>query len=619
MNRRALAVFLFDVLVVGLTWLAVFQFRFGMEVPPDFWSAAWGHLAWVMPTYAVLFLRFRLYRGLWRFASLHDLQQILFAIGVGALIVAAGLGFLRGGKVPLSVIVLHPFSIVVVMGGARFIYRSWKEHHLYGPKRLSGLPVLVIGSNDTAPGLLRELARSPDWYAVGIIDDDSGQVGRRILNVPVLGAIADIGEIARSREVGHAIIALANVSPARRRQVAEHAVSAGLTVMTVPALDEILAGNHVLPGLRRIELEDLLGREPVQLDNEALARFIGGAVVLVTGAGGSIGSELCRQVARFRPGLLILLELSEFALYRIEQEFEAMGYDVPLVCLVGDIKDAARLRDVMRRYQPQVVFHAAAYKHVPLMESDNAWEAVRNNALGTLNVARVALETGVEKFVLISTDKAVNPTSVMGATKRLAEMVCQGLQGRGKTRFVTVRFGNVLGSTGSVIPKFREQISRGGPLTVTHPEITRYFMLIPEAAQLVLEAACMGEGGEIFVLDMGEPVKIVNLARDMIRLSGYSEREIRIVFTGLRPGEKLYEELLASDELTTATRHPKVRMATARAVPEGEWDELVRWLEASHGLGAGEVRRQLRRWIPEYDPPPVALKVVAVNEAVARR
>lgn len=619
MNKRALAVFVFDIWVVALAWFVAFAIRFGMEVPRDFLWAAVRHVGWIVPIYAVLFRRFGLYRGLWRFASLPDVQQMLLAVSLGAVFVAAILGFLRGGLVPLSVLILHPLITLMVMGGCRFVYRSWKEHHLYGPKRLTGLPVLVLGSGEAAAGLLRELQRSPEWYAVGIIADDPNQVGRRLHNVPVLGVVSEVGAIAQGLDVAHVIIAMPKASVGRRRQVAEYAVAAGLTVMTVPALDEILAGNHVLPRTRRIELEDLLGRDPVQMDSAAIAGFVGGKVVLVTGAGGSIGSELCRQLVRFQPALLIFLEASEFALYRIEQEFENAGCTVPLVCLIGDIKDQAGMNEIMLRYQPQLVFHAAAYKHVPLMESDNAWQAISNNALGTLILARAAVRAGVDKFILISTDKAVNPTSIMGASKRLAEMVCQGQQGKGRTAFITVRFGNVLGSTGSVIPKFKEQIALGGPVTVTHPEMTRYFMLIPEAAQLVLEAARMGKGGEVFVLDMGEPVKIVDLARNMIRLSGFSEREIRIVFTGLRPGEKLYEELLASEEQSAATSHPKVRIANARDVPDGNWDELVRWLENSHGLTVAEIRRSLRRWIPEYISPPIPLKLVADGEVAARR
>jgi FlaA1/EpsC-like NDP-sugar epimerase len=354
--------------------------------------------------------------------------------------------------------------------------------------------------------------------------------------------------------------------------------------------------------LRPVELDDLLGRDPVQLDDAGLHELLTGKVAMVTGAGGSIGSELCRQIARFQPASLVLFESSEFALYSIEQELQASFPGLNLVCLIGDVRDCARVDEVLQAYHPSVIFHAAAYKHVPLMEQRNAWQAIRNNVLGTWTVATAAQRHGVSKFVLISTDKAVNPANVMGASKRLAEMVCQGLQQPQGTRFVMVRFGNVLGSTGSVIPKFREQIAKGGPVTVTHPDIIRYFMSIPEAAQLVLQAGLMGKGGEIFVLDMGEPVKIVDLAKDMIRLSGLSEDDIRIEFTGLRPGEKLYEELLADSEHTLPTPHAKLWIARAREVEAGWLEQLLQWVNGATVSNDDEVRRSLGEWVPEYRP-----------------
>jgi FlaA1/EpsC-like NDP-sugar epimerase len=388
-----------------------------------------------------------------------------------------------------------------------------------------------------------------------------------------------------------------------RRHAVELVVGAGLKALTVPALSDVLSGRVTAAEVRQVELEDLLGREQVLLDNAGLREQLAGKTILVTGAGGSIGSELCRQITRFGPRKLVFLEQSEFALYSIEQEFVGS----PVSCVVGDVKDSARLEAVFAEHKPDVVFHAAAYKHVPLMESTNAWEAVRNNVLGTLNVARAALANGTGEFVLISTDKAVNPTNVMGASKRLAEVVCQAVQAQGSaTRFVMVRFGNVLGSSGSVIPRFRQQIAAGGPVTVTHPDIIRYFMLIPEAAQLVLQAGLIAsrqqEGGQIFVLDMGEPVKIVDLARDLIRLSGFTEDEIKIEFTGLRPGEKLYEELLADGESTLPTPHPKLRIAKPSATPDAQWlADLEQWLAVPSRTEA-DVKQGLKARVPEYQP-----------------
>jgi FlaA1/EpsC-like NDP-sugar epimerase len=399
------------------------------------------------------------------------------------------------------------------------------------------------------------------------------------------------------------IIAMPSVSPSVRRRAVELVVGAGLKALTVPALSDVLSGRVNAAEVRQVELEDLLGRDQVLLDEAGLMEQLEGKSVLVTGAGGTIGSELCRQIARFGPRKLVFVEQSEFALYSIEQEFAGQ----PVACVVGDVKDASRMNAVFAEHRPAVVFHAAAYKHVPLMECANAWQAVRNNVQGTLNVARAALNSGTREFVLISTDKAVNPTNVMGASKRLAELACQAVQAqRSTTHFVMVRFGNVLGSSGSVIPLFRQQIAKGGPVTVTHPDIIRYFMLIPEAAQLVLQAGLIASRqqarGEIFVLDMGEPVKIVDLARDMIRLSGFNEDEIKIEFTGLRPGEKLYEELLADGESTLPTPHPKLRIAKPLAAPDERWlADLEQWLAVPLREEA-EVKAGLRGWVPEYRP-----------------
>jgi FlaA1/EpsC-like NDP-sugar epimerase len=402
--------------------------------------------------------------------------------------------------------------------------------------------------------------------------------------------------------VTQAIIAMPEATHTARRRAVEFCNRAGLKVLTVPSFDDLVSGRVTVSQVRHVELDDLLGRDPVTLDAAGLRGWLAGRVVMVTGAGGSIGAELARQVARFAPKQLVLFELNEFALYAIEQEFAASNPRLSVVSAIGDVKDAARVGHIIGSHRPSVIFHAAAYKHVPLMEGENAWQAVLNNVAGTLVIARAAAAAGVEKFVYVSTDKAVKPTSVMGASKRLAEMVCQALQRAEGTRYIMVRFGNVLGSTGSVIPKFREQIAKGGPVTVTHPQVTRYFMSIPEAVQLVMQAGLMGKGGEIFVLDMGEPVKIADLARDLIRLSGFSEEDIRITYTGLRPGEKLYEEPLAGDESLLPTPHSKLKVA--RAHPENsDWlPHLESWLLAPGQVGDARVRADLAKWVADYSP-----------------
>jgi FlaA1/EpsC-like NDP-sugar epimerase len=412
-------------------------------------------------------------------------------------------------------------------------------------------------------------------------------------------------------DVRDAVIAMPEASAARRQQAATICMRAGLNALLLPALSDLIEGRVTIENVRRINLEDLLGRDAVRINSGEVGQMLGGAVAMVTGAGGSIGSEMCRQIARFAPARLVLVEHSEFALYRVTEEFRELFPEVPFTGYVGDVKDPERVRELIALHRPAIVFHAAAYKHVPLMEQDNAWQAVRNNVLGTYVVAAEAIAARVPRFVLVSTDKAVNPGNVMGATKRLAEIVCQALQPRGGATLVSVvRFGNVLGSAGSVIPKFQEQVARGGPVTVTHPEATRYFMSIPEASQLVLQAAALGEGGQIFVLEMGKPVRIVDVARTIIHLCGRSEEEIEIRFTGLRPGEKLHEEVFTSDELTDRTSHPSVRVAKARPVAIASLDALLGSLRVPV-RGDAEAREFLRAWVPEYVE-------VAVEEASAR-
>lgn len=601
MNYKKILVFLHDLTVSALAWALAFYLRFNFVIPESNKESLIWSLAIVVLVQGVVFWSFGLYRSLWRFASLPDLRRIVLAVLVSTLAyVTALVLYRRLDQVPRSVLVLDPILLITFMGGSRFLYRSWKDGHLIPFRKLSSTPVLVLGAGHAASLLLRELFRGSEWEVVGLLDDDLKKKGHLLSGVPVLGPVSELDRHAKDHDVTQVILAMPSASPGRRRAVVEAATALGLTVLTVPRLEDLISGRVSVSQVRRVELEDLLGRGRVKLDDAGLHGLLTGRTVLVTGAGGSIGSELCRQIARFSPSSLLMLEAGEFALYQIEQEFSEHSPHLPIVTLAGNVRDTVRLEEIFQRYNPQVVFHAAAYKHVPLMENHNCWEAVRNNVLGTLYVAQAAIRHGAEKFVLISSDKAVNPTNVMGATKRLAEMICQGLQSEGDTRFVVVRFGNVLGSTGSVIPKFRDQIARGGPVTVTHPDMTRYFMLIPEAAQLVLQAGLMGKGGEIFVLDMGAPVKIVDLANDMIRLSGFNHDEIKIVFTGLRPGEKIFEELLVDQEHTLPTHHPKVRVARARSVPSTYVTQIQTWLEQEPPLSDDAVKRDLCGWIPEY-------------------
>jgi FlaA1/EpsC-like NDP-sugar epimerase len=600
--RTALAIF-HDTLAAMLAWSFSYLLRFDFDLPANFAAELRQTLFFVVPLQVIIFWQFNLYRGMWRYASTTDLRRIFLAVMLSAAVIPLVFWMLRLGLVvPRSVLVINPLLLILMMGGSRFVYRMWKEHGLYRNLKLNGEPVLVLGAGDAAVTLSKDLAMSSDWRLVGFLDDDTNKHGRTLNGIKVLGALGELPQWVSRLDVSQAIIAMPSGSHQERKRAIKICNEAGVKVLTVPSFDDLLSGRVSISQLRPVELDDLLGRDPVTLDDAGLHELLTGKTVLVTGAGGSIGSELCRQLARFNPGRLMLFEQSEFALYTIEQELRAVRPGLVCDFLIGDVRDSSRLDEVMGQHRIAVVFHAAAYKHVPLMEQHNAWQAIRNNVQGTWAVARAAQSHGVSKFVMISTDKAVNPANVMGASKRLAEMVCQALQPSCATRFVMVRFGNVLGSTGSVIPKFREQIAAGGPITVTHPEITRYFMSIPEAAQLVLQAGLMGMGGEIFVLDMGEPVKIVDLAKDLIRLSGLSEDDIRIEFTGLRPGEKLYEELLADNEHTLPTPHPKLRIAQAREVDTAWMEGVMAWAGSNIAQDDAEVKRALVHWVPEYAP-----------------
>jgi FlaA1/EpsC-like NDP-sugar epimerase len=613
MIGRRLLVFAHDVMAAGLAWMAAFWLRFNLDIPAEHEAQMIERLPWVLLIHAAVFWALGLYRGLWRYASLPDLQRIVIAVGVAALAVPAFLEFLRlGSAVPRTVYVLAPLLLALTMGGSRLAYRAWKEGRLLPLiVKPQATPVLVLGAGGAAASLLRELTASPQWRVVGLLDDDAAKHGAAVSGVKVVGRIQRVGELARQLGVSQAIIAMPGATHGQRKRAVDLCSAAGLSVMTVPALSDIVRGRVSVSALRAIELDDLLGRDPIQLDDAGLHGFLNGRTILVTGAGGSIGSELCRQIARFGPARILFFDLSEFALYSIEQEFRDRYPRVAVAAVIGDVKDERRVAEVFERYRPHIVFHAAAYKHVPLMEEDNAFEAVTNNVEGTMTIARAVRRLGSAKMVLVSTDKAVNPTNVMGASKRLAEMACQALQASSQTQYVIVRFGNVLGSTGSVVPRFREQIGRGGPVTVTHPEIQRYFMSIPEAAQLVLQAGMMGRGGEIYVLDMGEPVKIVDLAKQMIRLCGLSESDIRIEYTGLRPGEKLYEEPLADAETTLPTPHPKLRIAQARIPENGKLlKEVLEWLAAPGDHSPEAVRATLRGWVPEYLPRAEPIRVV---------
>ncbi|MCV2364678.1 polysaccharide biosynthesis protein [Paucibacter sp. DJ1R-11] len=596
---------LLDAVLVALAWHATYLFRLGFE---KWWSARPSYdtvvLAGLVLLYAMMLWLWGAPRGMWRFSGFGEVMRLAGACLMAGLLGAVAVLMAHLSGVPRSVLALHPVFCLISMAMMRLGYRMLYEH-MRG--RISGSSVeshraLVMGAGQ-AGRLAVAGIQHQGWVVVGWLDDDPLKRDVRVAGIPVLGPLDQLARFVVLHGITHVIVAMPSAEPAQRRRALALASSSGLNVLTVPSSTELLSGRRV-EQLRHIEPEDLLGREPVELDEGGISECLNGRTVLITGAGGSIGSELCRQVARYGPKKLILYEQSEFALYQIEQDLTLHFPLVQLVRLMGDVKDLDHLRQTFQRFKPQVTFHAAAYKHVPLMEEENAWAAVRNNTLGTYHAALAAAESGVERFVLISTDKAVNPTNVMGASKRAAELVLSHMAStHACTRFMAVRFGNVLGSSGSVIPKFKEQIARGGPVTVTHPDITRYFMTIPEAARLVVQAAAIGETGSVIVLDMGEPVKIVDLARDMIRLSGRSLDEIPIRFSGLRPGEKLYEELLADGAQTLPTPCAGLRIAmlddSAQAMQVPAWLNAVR--EAKSGQEVAAVRDALKTLVPEFN------------------
>ncbi|WP_083953494.1 polysaccharide biosynthesis protein [Thauera butanivorans] len=602
---RSAFVFAFDLLAAALAWGGGLLLHFDFEPPAAYASKMLATGAALLLVHGIACSLAGLYRGIWVFASLPDLKRVLKAVIASAAALVALMALDHGEPpLPRSMLVLYPMLLLLIMGGSRAAGRMWKEYRTYGDLMAAGKPVVIIGAGTGGAMLVRELERSPDWRVVALVDDDPAKWKRDLRGRPIAGSVDMLPQVLKEHKAQHVILAMPSAASGTLKHATDIAIRAGAQVFTLPGLDDLMSGKVAINAMRPVNIEDLLGREPVQIDSLHVQAMVTGKTVLITGAGGSIGSELCRQLARFSPTRLVLVENCEYALYNIEQWFGDHQGAIEIVPLAGDIRDAARMDEIFSSWKPQLVFHAAAYKHVPLMEVGNAWQAVLNNVLGTVLVAACARRHRAERFVLISTDKAVNPTNVMGATKRLAEMVCEALQCSedGTTQMEMVRFGNVLGSTGSVIPRFAEQIARGGPVTVTHPEIKRYFMSIPEAAQLVLQAASMGQGGEIFVLDMGEPVKIVDLAHNMIRLSGYTEDDIRIEFTGLRQGEKLYEELLTDAEATRETPHSRLRIARSRPVPANFLAELEQWLSQPGPVSDDAVRDGLRRWVPEYEP-----------------
>lgn len=617
--RTRTAAFTHDLLMIPAAWFGAYWLRFNLsEIPHDFWLRAFELFPMVVLVQGAAFWYFGLYRGIWRFASMPDLVQIVKAVAAGLVIALAAVFLLtRLQSVPRSVFILDGILLVAFLGGPRFLYRWFKDRHLYAAPAGDRQRVLIVSAGRAGAALARELLHDTHglYRPVAFVDDDAGKQGKNILGLPIVSTCESIPDVCRQYRVDLILIALPSATPSQLRRIVGICEKAGLPFRTLPRMQDIASGRISVSDLRDVQIEDLLGREPVSPDWPTIVQACDGKTVLVSGAGGSIGSELCRQLARIPRVRLVALDRDEHSLCDLDA---ALRRDYPTLALdavLGDIGDKGLVDRTLGLRKPHVVFHAAAYKYVPLLEGQ-AYAALRNNVFATRSLALAADRHGCESFVLISTDKAVNPCNVMGMTKRIGEIYCEALNGKSRTRYIAVRFGNVMDSAGSVIPLFKKQIARGGPVTVTHPEVTRYFMTIPEASQLILQAGAMGKGGEIFVLDMGEPVRIAYLAEQLIQLSGKRvQQDIEIVYTGLRPGEKLHEELFHDIEKMGRTGHPKILFAHSHPADFEAVEKSLGALEAAYAaMGDMQIRQMLGQLIgqPAAEVPVAAATNVTV-------
>ena len=617
-NKNFWTILVTDAGLVCVSYVLAYLIRFENDIPPDQVEMLVQTLPWIVPLKILLFAWLGLYRGMWRYTSISDLINIIKATVISAGAIALALLLIRHFEgFSRSVLVMDALLTLMLIGGVRLLIRVHIQKAFpasffnpayfpfFNPDREKRKRLLIVGAGDAAEKMLREILDNPRlrYNPVGLLDDDPRKQGRAIHGVPVLGLIDDLENVPV--QFDEILIAIPSARGEEMRKIVEMCDRTGKRFRTIPKIGELIEGRITVNSIREVRLEDLAGRQEINLDQERISRFLYGKRILVTGAGGSIGSELVRQISRFEPQVVGLLDFSELNLFQVEQEFRLRLQTLPTESFLTDIRDREALRGVLTRFRPHVIFHAAAYKHVPMQES-HPREAVLNNVLGTRNLVELAVEADAERLVLVSTDKAVRPTNVMGATKRVAELFVESMNGRQVTRFVAVRFGNVFSSSGSVIPLFQQQIAAGGPVTVTHPEVTRYFMSIPEAAQLILQAGAMGEGGEIFILDMGEPIRIVDMARDLIRLHGLEpDKDVLIEFTGLRPGEKLYEELITSGEGIVSTSHKKILVLRGKTLDAAALLAQIESLLAVARQGDDEaIRRKLRDIVPEYHPQP---------------
>ena len=619
-NPKFYLVLFGDALIFALAYILAYLFRFEFFITPVYLQQIQTVLIWLVPLKLVVFFSFGLYRGMWRFTSVRDFWLIAQATIVSTLLIMAIMLYInRFQGYSRAVFIIDGVLTFLFIGGLRMAIRSYFT--IYANSRMTpdasykihSKKVLIIGAGAAGEKILREIIENYQLHyeVIGFIDDDPGKKGRSIHGIPIIGNIEKLPFIMEKEDVQEILIAIPSAAGDQIRHIVEACQNCHVSYKILPGIGELIDGRVSVKVLRDISYEDLLGRKPVQLDITGIRNYLDGKTVLITGCGGSIGSELCRQVIKYQPNSIILLDSSESNLFNIQMEMQNEQYFRHCEAVLAHVQNRQLMNDIFKKYKPQVVFHAAAYKHVPMLEK-NPWEAVFNNIMGSRMVMEMSLKHQVERFVLVSTDKAVRPTNVMGTSKRITELIMQSLQGNG-TRFMAVRFGNVVGSSGSVIPLFRRQIEQGGPVTVTHPEINRYFMTIPEASQMILQAGAMGEGGEIFVLRMGTPVKISDMARDLIRLSGKEpDVDIKIVFTGLREGEKLYEELITVGEDILPTGHEKVMVLRSNEHSSDVQfllktkeklnkaiDDLAKEAQSHDGK---TIKKKLKEIVPEYTP-----------------
>ncbi len=622
-NKSKLPGIAFDILAMPAAWIIVYWFKYASDgiVSHLLDKDALTALSILIVGQIICYFKFKVYRGLWHFSSLSDVIRVLQATIISVILAAPLLHFISIFEVvPRRVLPLYCLILTALLCGGRLVLRYWTDKRGHPTMHTDEVVqrICIVGAGQAGAGLVRDLKRTLTYIPVGFVDDDTSKQGLELHGIPVLGSIQDLPELVLKHQVDLLFIAIPSANSANMRRIVSFCEASSQPFRTLPSLDALALGQVDVNALRKVSIDDLLGRDQVTLSWDKIAANIYERCILVTGAGGSIGSELCRQIMLLRPLKIILLDHSEFNLYQAEQNLSQEFPSITLEPILANITDSVAIQALFKRTQPSIVFHAAAYKHVPILEHQIR-SAICNNIIGTQIVAEASVAAGVEKFILISSDKAVNPTNIMGTTKRVAEIYCQNLNARVETQFITVRFGNVLGSVGSVLPLFQKQLAHGGPLTVTHPDMERFFMTIPEASQLILQAMANGSGGEIFVLDMGEPIKIMYLAEQIIRLAGkVPGKDIQIKFIGLRPGEKLFEELFHASEHLVPTEHEKLFQAKFREI---NWTDLTQTMTLIHQACDLNQQKQLlhllKSLVPEFHNDLLNhLSVDAIEETV---